>query len=238
MNDLLQRAIAADGGLAHFQEFQTVSADVSIGGALWALNGRPPRTNVQMTVDLRRERVEFTPFGGPSQRGVFTPHHLTVETAEGSIVAERADPRAAFAGDTRETPWDDLDQLYFPRYAIWTYLTVPFSLSWSGFEVTEIEPWQEDNQTWRRLSVTFPPHIASHSTQQVFYFDAAGQLRRHDYQVEIVGNSPAAHYVSDYVEVVGLFVARRRCVFPRQPDNTPAPNPVTIAIDLDRIQFE
>ena len=32
MNDLLQRAITAHGGLAHFQEFQTVSAEVSIGG--------------------------------------------------------------------------------------------------------------------------------------------------------------------------------------------------------------
>ena len=65
MNDLLQRAITAHGGLAHFQEFQTVSADVSIGGALWAMKGRPPRTNAQATVDLRRERAEFTPFGGP-----------------------------------------------------------------------------------------------------------------------------------------------------------------------------
>ena len=92
MNDLLQRAIAAHGGLAHFQEFQTVSADVSIGGALWAMKGRPPRTSVQVTVDLRRERAEFTPFGGPNQRGVITPHHLTDETAEGAVVAERADP--------------------------------------------------------------------------------------------------------------------------------------------------
>jgi hypothetical protein len=75
---------------------------------------------------------------------------------------------------------------------MWTYLTVPFSLSWSGFEVTEIEPRQEDNQTWRRLSVTFPPAIVSHSAQQVVYFDADGLLRRHDYQVEIAGNSPAA----------------------------------------------
>src|SRR5262249_59201848 len=120
MNDLLQRAIAAHGGLAHFQELQTVSADVSIGGALWALKGRPPRTNVRLTVDLRQEYAEFTPFGGPNQRAVFTPQHLTVETAEGVIVAERTNPRAAFAGHTRETPWDDLDQLYFSGYAMWT----------------------------------------------------------------------------------------------------------------------
>jgi hypothetical protein len=34
---------------------------------------------------------------------------------------------------TRETPCDALDQLYFSGYAMWTYLTAPFSLSWSGF---------------------------------------------------------------------------------------------------------
>jgi hypothetical protein len=89
MNDLLERAIAAHGGLTHFQEFQTISADVSIGGALWTLKQRPPRTNVRVKVDLRQERAEFSPFGGGNQRGVFTPQHLTVETAEGAIVAGR-----------------------------------------------------------------------------------------------------------------------------------------------------
>jgi len=237
MNDLLQRAIAAHGGLGRLAQFHEVSADVSIGGALWVLKGRPPRTTVRVTVDLREERTVFAPFGGPNQLAVFTPQRLVVETDQGAVVKERANPRAAFAGHTRETPWDDLDQLYFSGYAMWTYLTVPFSLSWPGFGFAEIEPWQEENETWRRLSVTFPPGLATHSTRQTFYFDAGGLLRRHDYEVEVAGNVPAAHYVSDYQDVSGILMATKRRVFPRQPDNAPARGTVTIAIDLERIHF-
>lgn len=134
-------------------------------------------------------------------------------------------------------PWDDLDQLYFSGCAMWTYLTVPFCLGWTGFELAEIEPWQEENQTWRRLSVRFPAHIASHSPQQTFYFDGEGFLRRHDYDVEMVGHFPAAHYVSDYQDVSGFRMATRRRVYPRQPDNTPARGVLTIAIDLEHVQF-
>ena len=237
MNDLLDRAIVAHGGLDHFGRFHEVSADVSIGGALWSLKGRPARTDVRVTVDLQQERTVFAPFGAPNQHAVFTPQRLALETNDGALVQERANPRAAFAGHTRETPWDDLDQLYFSGYAMWTYLTVPFCLSWPGFDVAEIESWQEENQTWRRLSVTFPPHLGSHSTHQTFYFDAEGVLRRHDYNVEVAGNSPAAHYVSEYQHVSGFLIATKRRVFPRQPDNTPLRDITTIAIDLDHIHF-
>jgi hypothetical protein len=237
MNDLLQRALIAHGGLDHYAQFQEVSADVAISGALWTLKGRPPRTSGHVTVDLRLERVVFAPFGGPNQHAIFTPQRLSVETDQGIVLQERVNPRAAFAGHSRETPWDDLDQLYFSGYAMWTYLTVPFSLSWPGFELVELEPWHEANETWRRLSATFPPRLASHSTQQAFYFDPAGLLRRHDYQVEVAGHFPAAHYVSDYQDVSGFLVATRRRVFPRQPDGTPARDTVTIAIDLEHIHF-
>jgi hypothetical protein len=66
-----------------------------------------------------------------------------VETTEGAVVAERASPRAAFAGHTLETQWDDLHFIYFASYAMWTYLTVPFCLTQAGFGAAEIEPWQE-----------------------------------------------------------------------------------------------
>lgn len=237
MNDLLHRAIAAHGGLDHFDRFQQVSADVSISGALWSLKRRPQQDNVRVTVDLHQERTVFAPFKLPTQHAIFTPQRLAVETNQGAVVQERANPRAAFAGHTRETPWDDLDQLYFSGYAMWTYLTIPFCLTWPGFEVAEIEPWQEENETWRRLSVTFPPHLASHSTQQTLYYDASGLLRRHDYEVEVAGHFPAAHYVSEYQNVSGILMAMKRRVFPRQPDNTPVRNILTIAIDLSHIRF-
>jgi hypothetical protein len=235
MNDLLERAVIAHGGLDRFNQFQMVSADVSIGGALWALKGRLERQNVHVRVDLHQEQTSFAPWELPNQHAVFTPQRLVVETNQGGVVKERSNPRTAFAGHTRETPWDDLDQLYFSGYAMWTYLTLPFCLTWAGFEVGEIEPWQEENETWRRLAVTFPAYLVSHSAQQTCYFGADGLLRRLDYEVEVAGNFPAVHYVSDYQNISGLLMSTKRRVFPRQPDNLPARTVVTIAIDLQHI---
>ena len=74
----------------------------------------------------------------------------------------RDNPRAAFAGHTNETPWDLLHAAYFDGYAVWTYLTQPFLYRYPGFLATEIEPWEEDGEVWRRLKVRFPDSIASH----------------------------------------------------------------------------
>jgi len=237
MNDLLQRAVAAHGGLDRFNQFQHVFADLSIGGTLWSLKGGQERDHVHVTVELHQEHASFAPSRLPNQRVVFTPQRVAIETNQGTVVEERANPRAAFASDTLETPWDVLDRFYFSGYAMWTYLTVPFSLTWAGFEVAEIEPWQEQHETWRRLEVRFPPSIASHSTEQTFFFGADGLLRRHDYELEIAGNTPAAHYVSDYQDISGIMLPTKRRVFMRQPDNTPALDSVVISIDLSDIRF-
>ena len=238
MNDLLARAVAAHGGLDRFNRFKTVSAVLAIGGALWLLKGQAGAlSKVHVTVELDQEGVSFAPFKLPNQCAVFTPQRVAVETNEGAVVAERASPRAAFAGHGRETPWDDLHLIYFGGYAMWTYLTVPFSLTWAGFEAREIEPWQEQGETWRRLSVTFAPYLASHSAHQTFYFGADGLLRRNDYETEIAGNTPAAHYVSDYKDVSGIMVPTKRRVFLRQPDNLPALEMLTVSIDLSEIRF-
>ncbi len=39
MTDLLDRAVAAHGGLDRFNQFKTVSAHLVLGGRLWALKG-------------------------------------------------------------------------------------------------------------------------------------------------------------------------------------------------------
>ena len=241
MTDLLDLAVAAHGGLDRFNQFKTVSAHLVLGGRMWGLKGQDgimSNTRIRVTVDLDREHASLAPFQLPNQRTDFTPQRVAVETTEGVVVEERANPRDAFAGHTRQTPWDDLHFIYFASYAMWTYLTIPFSLTWAGFEVAEIEPWQEQSEIWRRLKVQFPPHIASHSTEQTFYFGEDGLLRRHDYEVEISGNTPAAHYVSDYQDVSGIMIPAKRRVFARQPDNTPVLATVLISIDLSELRFD
>ena len=238
MNDLLARAVAVHGSLERFNRFKTVSAHLAIGGALWLLKGQAGAlSKVHVTVELHQEHALFAPFKLPNQRAVFTPQRVAVETNEGVVVAERASPRAAFAGHGRETPWDNLHLIYFGGYAMWTYLTVPFCLTWAGFEASEIEPWQEQGETWRRLQVTFPPSIASHSSEQTFSFGDDDLLRRYDYVDEIAGNFPVAHYVSDYQDVSGLLIPTKRRAFARRPDNTPALEALTVSIDLSEIRF-
>ena len=53
----------------------------------------------------------------------------------------------------------------------------------------EIDPWEEDGETWRWLKAIFPVHIASQTRQQVSYFGPDGLMRRHDYNVDVPGGS-------------------------------------------------
>ena len=155
MNDLLALAVAAHGGLDRFNQFKTVSAHFVLGGRLWVLKGWDrvlSNTRLRVTVDLHREYASIAPFKLLNQRTAFTPERVAVETDDGMVVEERTNPRAAFAGHSRETRWDDLHFAYFGGYTMWTYLTVPFCLTWAGFEVAEIEPWREHDETWLDLS--------------------------------------------------------------------------------------
>jgi hypothetical protein len=153
------------------------------------------------------------------------------------LVAERRDPVTSFDGLTRESPWDDLQVAYFAAEANWNYVVAPFLFMRPDFTVEEVEPWQEDGQTWRRLVVTFPPSIVANSRQQTYYFDDDGLLRRHDYSVDILGGGPAVHYTSDYREFDGIMVPTRRRVHVRRPDGSPALESVSVAIDVADAAF-
>ena len=74
----------------------------------------------------------------------------------------------------------------------------------------------------------------AHSTEQTLYFDQQGLLKRHDYDVEISGGTPAAHYVSDLMEFSGIVFPTKRRIFLRQPDGHSAREPLVVSIDLDQ----
>jgi hypothetical protein len=238
MNNLLQFAIDAHGGFERWRRFDHVSAHLRNGGVLWPVKHQQGvLDDVRVRVSLRREWASHSPFGRPDLRTSFEPHRVAIETNRGDVIQERLSPRGSFAGHGLETPWDDLQLAYFAGYAMWTYLTVPFSLLMDGISAEEIGPWRENGETWRRLKVAFPPSIATHSTVQSFYFDSKGLLRRHDYDTEVLGGSPAAHYVHDHQELAGIVVPTRRRVFLRQPDGTPASEPLIVSIDLTEVEF-
>lgn len=238
MNELLNLAIEAHGGIRRWQELTQARATVVSGGRLFALKGLPqdpaPR---QMTVRIHEEHASVTPFGTADQKTDFTPERVAIEKLDGQVVAERQDPRRSFTGHGLETPWDALDRAYFNGYALWTYLTTPFLLAMPGFTVTEIEPWREGNDLWRGLRATFPTQIASHSTHQDFYFGPDQLLRRHDYHVDVAGGFAAAQYVYDCVEADGIVLPTKRRAYRRDGNGRPIPDEVMVSIDLSDIHF-
>ena len=238
MTDLLETVIDAHGGLERWNQLDSVSARLRQGGVLWQLKGQPGvLDDVFVRASLHEERASHHPFGAPDRRSLFTPHRVAIETTAGDVLEELDQPRTSFAGHTLESQWTTLQLAYFVGTAMWTYLTQPFIFAMPGFETTELDPWREGDEEWRRLSVVWPSYLATHSTTQTLYFGGDGLIRRHDYDVAIQGGTGGAHFMGGYTEVAGIVVPTSHRVFPRQPDGQALSEPLLVAIDLSEISF-
>jgi hypothetical protein len=238
MNDLLAFALDAHGGLGRWDAFSKLRAEVSVDGAIWHLKQQPGLlTDKIFEIDTHAERLSIRPFGGAKSRSVFLPDLLTLETLDGSVCESRSDPDASFAGQALETPWDKMHVAYFASEALWTYLTSPFLYTYPGFESEEIEPWQENGETWRRLQVTFPDYIKSHTKTQVTHFGPDGLMRRHDYTVDILGGATGANYPSDYRTFQGIRMPTRRRIYAYDDAMQKVPDPLLVSLDFGKLSF-
>lgn len=239
MKNLLDTAIEAHGGWDRWQQLRRLSAQVSIGGAMWHLKGWPDVfADVHVSIDPHRQHTEYTPFLHDGQHALFEPDRVAIVADDGKVIEERHAPRQAFAGHVLTTPWDALHLVYFSGYAMWNYLTAPFLFKLPGFQTEEIEPWDENGETWRRLKVTFPEDVHGHTREQVFYFSEDGLLRRHDYRVDIIGSGAAsAHCVSEHRTIGGIVFPTRRRVHPIGPDNRPLPERTAVSIDVHHVDL-
>lgn len=238
MSQLLTGILDAHGGAERYGQFSTVQASIVTGGELWGIKGlvQDPAPR-EMTVRLHQEWASVRPYGAPDQRTDFTPGRVAIEKTDGTLVAERADPRASFAGHSINTPWDALHRAYFNGYALWTYLTTPFLLAMPGVTVTEIPSLREDGEQWHGLRATFPPDIATHSTEQDFYFGDDLLLRRHDYYVDVAGGFAAAQYVYDYLEADGLRMPSKRRAYRRDEGDRPLLGQLMVSIDVSDVHY-
>jgi hypothetical protein len=75
-------------------------------------------------------------------------------------------------------------------------------------------------------------------TTQTFYFSQQGLLQRRDYDVEVYGGIPAAHYVSELRQFSGITVPTKRRVYERVPDGRAVLDPLIVSIDLSEVRFE
>jgi hypothetical protein len=238
MHELLGQILNAHGGIDRWNKYDKVEATIVSGGGFFALKGviqdASPR---RMTVWLHQERSSVFPYGAPDQRTMFTPERIAIEKLDGTVVAERSDPRDSFAGHQMSTPWDALHRAYFNGEALWTYMMTPFLLAMDGVAVEEVEPWQEGTDTWRVLRAHFPGSIETHSLVQEFFFDTNLELRRHDYCVNIAGGFKAAQLTSDYAIANGIRLPTKRRAYTRGPDRRPITDMLMVSIDISDVGF-
>jgi hypothetical protein len=216
MDDLLARVLEAHGALENWDRVTELTAKLSLGGPFWELRGWPEVYSGQtVTLDAHREHITFAPFSAPDRMSVLDvdPERVSIQTSDGQVIEERVAPRASFPSDFDDlnTTWDAIQVAYFTSAATWIYLTEPFVFTYAGVTANEIDPWDEHGERWRRLAVRFPPAIANHNPDQVFYYDEQVMLRRMDYSPDVTGNPRVAHYTHDPQTFDGfVFPTRRR----------------------------
>lgn len=235
MTELLEIAIEAHGGLARWDKVNSVQVNASITGAIWYVKKQANVLNDVVIVSENKHERLIMDFPGQNKRTIFEPNRVVIQTSQGDLVSARDDPRKSFQGQSFEAPWDDADVAYFSGEAMWTYLNIPFVYAQSGFETEEISPIQSAGETWRRLKVTFPDHVRSHTRKQISCFGPDGLLRRHDYTVDILGGARALNYATDYRQIGGIVFPATRRVVAYEGDYQPVMEPVLVAIDMKTI---
>jgi hypothetical protein len=234
-SELLDLAVKAHGGLDRWNKVNAIKVAASITGAIWFVKGKGDiLKNVVLTAQTRNERVTID-FPGQDKRAVFEPNRIVIEKVDGTLIKARDNPEKSFEGQQRETPWDDIQVAYFVGEALWTYLNTPFLYTHDGFTTEEISSIHVEGETWRRLKVTFPDNVKSHSREQISCFGPDGLLRRHDYTVDILGGATGLNYASDYRDVDGIIVPTKRRVYAYEGDYQLVKEPLLVAIDMREI---
>jgi len=235
MKDLLESAIAAHGGIDRWSQVTAITVNASVTGALFHVKGKPDALkDVRFEADTKRQRL-IMDYVGQDKQSVFEPSRVVIQRRDGELIDARDEPEGSFGGHQLETPWDDIHLAYFTGEALWTYLNVPFLYSWPGFTTEEITPIEVDGETWRRLTVTFPEHVKSHTREQISCFGPDGLLRRHDFTIDILGGATGMLYATDSRNVDGIIIPTTRRGYAWQGDYQRIPEPLLVAIDMGEI---
>jgi hypothetical protein len=235
MTELLDLAVEAHGGFDRWRQISSIRVAASITGAIWFVKGQGDvLKDVVLTADTGSEQLTID-FPGQDKSAIFDPQRIVIRRGDGTVITERNDPEASFAGQQRETPWDEFHVIYFVGEALWTYLNTPFLYTQDGFATKEITPIEVEGEVWRRLQVTFPDYIKSHTRTQISCFGPDGLLRRHDYTVDILGGATGLNYASEYRDVDGIIFPTKRRIYAYEGDYKPVWDPLLVQIDMGEI---
>jgi hypothetical protein len=236
MTGLLEKVLAAHGGLDNWKQLERVDFRLTLRGRALEVKQQPNGLrDVLVRVDAKRPRTLISPFPVTGSVGIFDRGRVRLESTDGAQVSELAEARKSFAGYESQTPWSDSQFMYFIGYALHNYMTMPFLLATDGVECEEQDTHEENNETWRVLKVTFPAGMDVHCREQKFYFNESGYLVRNDYAPEVSGN-PAAHYSFDHQNFDGfVFPTHRRVVGRDQDGRTHVSGPSIFRLEIESV---
>ena len=109
---------------------------------------------------------------------------------------------------------------------------------YSGAHTEEIASIEVSGETWRRLKVTFPDCVKSHTREQISCFGPDGLIRRHDYTVDILGGATGLNYASEYRDVAGIIFPTKRRIYAYEGDYQLVPTPLLVKIDMAEITLQ
>src|SRR4051794_14247870 len=96
MDELLDIAVAAHGGLDRWNQVKSITVDASITGALFhAKSQADALKNVHLEVDTTREQLTID-FAGQDKRSVFEPNRVVLQRRDGTLTGARDDPNSSF----------------------------------------------------------------------------------------------------------------------------------------------
>jgi hypothetical protein len=237
---LLEDALDASGGMDRWHQIERFTVHLSMDGALLARKGKAGLLkNLVAEGCTRTQSLRLTGFTAPDKCCVYRPDQVTIEGLDGDVLQARSNPGAAFLGHTDHTPWDDLHLAYFCGFSIWNYLTTPFLLAHPDIKLEELPSREEGGEAWRRLRAVFPALIATHSPEQIFYFDHEGLQRRLDYCTDgDRGDAHIAHYSTAHQEFSGIVVPTLHRSLKFGPDGTVIHRPASVDIEIFDASFE
>jgi hypothetical protein len=233
---LLDDAIEASGGLARWNKLQRFTLHLSIKGTLFSRIGRARQfKDLIAEGSTQGQSVRFTGLTRGEKSGAYQPESVTIENLDGQVLRTWLNPQLEFLGHGNDGLADDLHLVFFCGFSIWNYLTTPFLLARPDVAVEELTPWQENDQTWRRLRVLFPPEIVTFSPQQIFYFDENSLQRRADH--DLLGTK-VAHYSWAHQAFSDIVVPTLRRSLTLRPDGTTAAKPILLDVEVFDATFE